>query len=78
VAGDTEVTPEMKALKNIDIAFIPCNLPYTMTAREAAEGARAFKPKVLYPYHQGQTNPQEVKDALADVKEIEVRVLALP
>jgi len=53
VAGDTEGTPEMKALKDIAIAFLPCNLPYTMTPEEAAQAARAFKPKVLYPYHQG-------------------------
>jgi L-ascorbate metabolism protein UlaG (beta-lactamase superfamily) len=50
-AGDTEVTPEMKALRNIDAAFLPMNLPYTMTPQEAAQGARAFKPKVVYPYH---------------------------
>ena len=78
VAGDTEGTPEMKALKDIDIAFLPINLPYTMEPKEAAEAARAFKPKVLYPYHQGKSDPAEVKKLLADVKEIEVRVLALP
>jgi L-ascorbate metabolism protein UlaG (beta-lactamase superfamily) len=50
-AGDTEVTPEMKALKNIDAAFLPMNLPYTMTPQEAAAGAKAFKPKRVYPYH---------------------------
>jgi L-ascorbate metabolism protein UlaG (beta-lactamase superfamily) len=78
VAGDTEGTPEMKALKGIDVAFLPINLPYTMPPKEAAEAARAFKPKVLYPYHQGKSDPQEVKKLLADVKEIEVRVVALP
>ncbi len=78
VAGDTEPTAEMKALKDIDIAFLPINLPYTMTPQDAAEAARAFKPKILYPYHQGKADPNEVKKALADVKEIEVRVLALP
>jgi L-ascorbate metabolism protein UlaG (beta-lactamase superfamily) len=78
VAGDTEGTPEMKALKNIDIAFLPINLPYTMPPSEAAEAARAFKPKVLYPYHQGKSDPQEVKRLLADEKTIEVRVLPLP
>jgi L-ascorbate metabolism protein UlaG (beta-lactamase superfamily) len=77
-AGDTEGTPEMKALKNVDVAFLPINLPYTMTPQDAAEAARAFQPKVLYPYHQGKADPNEVKRALADVKEIEVRVLALP
>ena len=50
-SGDTEAVPEMKALKNIDIAFVCMNLPYTMTPEEAAEGVKAFRPKVVYPYH---------------------------
>jgi L-ascorbate metabolism protein UlaG (beta-lactamase superfamily) len=50
-AGDTEGTPEMRALKNIDVAFIPMNLPFTMTPRAAAEAVRAFHPAVVYPYH---------------------------
>ena len=50
-SGDTEVTPEMKALKNIDVAFVCMNLPYTMTPEEAAEGVRAFHPAIVYPYH---------------------------
>ena len=78
VAGDTEGTPEMKALKNVDVAFLPINLPYTMTPAEAAEAARAFKPRILYPYHQGKSDPAEVKRLLADEKGIEVRVLPLP
>jgi L-ascorbate metabolism protein UlaG (beta-lactamase superfamily) len=77
VAGDTEGTPEMKALKDIAIAFLPINLPYTMPPKEAAEAARAFKPKTLYPYHQGKSDPAEVKKLLADEKAIEVRVLPL-
>jgi L-ascorbate metabolism protein UlaG (beta-lactamase superfamily) len=51
VAGDTEGTPEMRALRNIDVAFIPMNLPYTMTAEAAADAIRAFAPKRVYPYH---------------------------
>jgi L-ascorbate metabolism protein UlaG (beta-lactamase superfamily) len=51
VAGDTEDTPEMRALKGIDIACLPMNLPYTMSVEKAAEAIRAFKPKVVYPYH---------------------------
>ena len=78
VAGDTEGTPEMKALKDIAIAFLPINLPYTMTPRDAAEAARAFKPKILYPYHQGKSDPAEVKKLLGDEVAIEVRALALP
>ncbi|MBI1353991.1 MAG: MBL fold metallo-hydrolase [Acidobacteria bacterium] len=50
-SGDTEVTPEMKALKNIDVAFVCMNLPYTMPPDEAAAGVKAFAPKVVYPYH---------------------------
>ena len=78
VAGDTEGTPEMKALKDVAIAFLPINLPYTMPPPEAADAARAFKPKILYPYHQGRSAPAEVKKLLADEKAIEVRVLPLP
>lgn len=78
VAGDTEGIPEMKDLKEIDIAFLPCNLPYTMDAKGCAEAAKLFKPKVLYPYHQGQTKPEDVKKNLETEKEIEVRILALP
>lgn len=78
VAGDTEGTPEMKALKEIDIAFLPINLPYTMPPAEAAAAAREFKPKILYPYHQGKSDPGEVKKLLADEPGIEVRILSLP
>jgi len=51
IAGDTECTPEMQALKSIDMAFIPMNLPYTMTPEEAADCVNAFRPAVVYPYH---------------------------
>jgi len=51
IAGDTEGVPEMRALKAIDVAFIPMNLPYTMTAEEAADAVKAFAPKIVYPYH---------------------------
>lgn len=80
IAGDTECTPEMRALTDIDIAFIPMNLPYTMPPAEAAECAKAFKPKVVYPYHyRGKDttdldNPDEFKAALAG-EPVEVRLL---
>lgn len=74
LAGDTECIPEMKALKNVDIAFIPMNLPNTMTPLEAAECAKAFKPKVVYPYHSRGQNAQEFKDALKG-EPIDVRLL---
>ncbi len=73
VAGDTENTPEMKQLKNIDIAFLPMNLPYTMTPEMVADAAKAFQPKILYPYHYGQTDPNKLIDLLKDSK-TEVRV----
>ena len=72
-AGDTECTPEMRALKNIDVAFIPMNLPYTMTPAEAAECARAFKPKIVYPYHYRGQKPEEFAAALKG-EPIEVRL----
>jgi len=50
-SGDTEAIPEMKALKNIDVAFVCMNLPYTMTPQEAADGVKAFHPAIVYPYH---------------------------
>ena len=63
-AGDTEGTPEMKALKNIDVAFICMNLPYTMTPQDAAEAVRAFHPKVAYPYHYRGSDPAVFAKAL--------------
>jgi L-ascorbate metabolism protein UlaG (beta-lactamase superfamily) len=74
IAGDTECTDEMRALKNIDVAFIPMNLPYTMPPSEAAECVKAFKPKVVFPYHYRGQNPEEFKTALAG-EPVEVRLL---
>lgn len=51
IAGDTACTPEMRALKEIDVAFLPMNLPYTMPPQEAAACAKAFTPRIVYPYH---------------------------
>jgi L-ascorbate metabolism protein UlaG (beta-lactamase superfamily) len=51
IAGDTEGIPEMRALKNIDVAFVCMNLPYTMPPEEAADAVKAFHPKIVYPYH---------------------------
>jgi L-ascorbate metabolism protein UlaG (beta-lactamase superfamily) len=73
VAGDTENTPEMKALRNIDIAFLPMNLPYTMTPSMVADAALAFKPNILYPYHFGNTNTDELL-SLLNGSGIDVRV----
>jgi L-ascorbate metabolism protein UlaG (beta-lactamase superfamily) len=73
IAGDTENTPEMKALKNIDVAFLPMNLPYTMTPAMVADAAKAFKPRILYPYHYGETDTNEIVSLLKDTG-IEVRI----
>jgi L-ascorbate metabolism protein UlaG (beta-lactamase superfamily) len=74
VAGDTENIPEMKNLKNIDYAFLPMNLPYTMTPEMVADAAKAFKPKVLYPYHFGETDPLKLVELMKDAPDIEVRI----
>ncbi len=74
VAGDTENVPEIKALKNIDIAFLPMNLPYTMTPEQVADAAKAIRPKILYPYHFGDTDTARLVNLLKDEKGIEVRI----
>jgi len=74
VAGDTENIPEMKKLKNIDVAFLPMNLPYTMTPEMVADAARAFKPAILYPYHYGETDTSRLVELLKGVDEVEVRI----
>ena len=74
VAGDTENTPEMAALKDVDIAFLPMNLPYTMTPEMVADAARSLRPRLLYPYHYGDTDPQRLVELLRDQKDIEVRI----
>lgn len=74
-AGDTGCTPEMRALKNIDAAFLPMNPPNTMLPSEAAECARAFKPKIAYPYHYRGQKPEDFAAALKDTA-VEVRILS--
>jgi L-ascorbate metabolism protein UlaG (beta-lactamase superfamily) len=74
IAGDTENIPEMKNLRNIDIAFLPMNLPYTMTPEMVADAVRAFRPKIIYPYHYGKTDVSKLIDLLKNEKNIEVRV----
>ena len=74
ISGDTECIPEMKALKNIDIAFICMNLPYTMPSAEAAECVKAFRPKIVYPYHYNGSSTEDFAAALKGVKGVEVRL----
>jgi L-ascorbate metabolism protein UlaG (beta-lactamase superfamily) len=73
-AGDTEGTPEMRALKNIDVAFIPMNMPYTMTPDEAADTVKAFHPRVAIPYHYRGQDIQRFADDLKG-SGIDVRLL---
>lgn len=72
IAGDTEDIPEMASIKDIDIAFLPCNQPYTMTTAQLVKAARVVKPKVLFPYHYGQTDvsgiPAQLKSDGIDVR----------
>ena len=77
IAGDTENTPEMKSLRDIDYAFLPMNLPYTMTPEMVADAASTFKPKVLYPYHYGETDPARIVALLNDTPEVEVRIRSM-
>jgi L-ascorbate metabolism protein UlaG (beta-lactamase superfamily) len=66
IAGDTEDTPEMRGLKDIDIAFVPMNLPYTMTVQQAAAGVAAFQPTLVYPYHYKGSEPAVFEAAIAE------------
>jgi L-ascorbate metabolism protein UlaG (beta-lactamase superfamily) len=79
IAGDTEDTPEMRALKGIDVAFLPMNLPYTMTVKKAAEAIRQFKPKVVYPYHYRggdgkKADLEELKKHVGQDSGVEIRI----
>lgn len=73
IAGDTEDIPEMKELKDIDIAFLPVNQPYTMTVDQAVNAAHMFSPNILYPYHFGETDVKQIKTKLEN-SGIEVRL----
>jgi L-ascorbate metabolism protein UlaG (beta-lactamase superfamily) len=74
IAGDTENIPEMAELEDIDCAFLPMNLPYTMTPDMVAAAARAFQPKILYPYHFGSTDTSRLVELLKEQTGIEVRI----
>lgn len=73
IAGDTENFPEMNEIEGIDIAFLPMNLPYTMTPKMVTNAVKMIQPKILYPYHYGNTNVNELLDLLKN-EEVEVRV----
>ena len=73
IAGDTEDIPEMVNVKDIDVAFLPCNQPYTMTVDQLVNAARTLKPKVLFPYHYSQTDVSGIS-ALLESDGIDVRI----
>ncbi|MHB9061428.1 MAG: MBL fold metallo-hydrolase, partial [Desulfobacteria bacterium] len=64
----------MKHLAGVDIAFLPMNLPYTMTSEMVADAARMIRPKILYPYHFGETDTSRLVELLRGRKETEVRI----
>lgn len=74
IAGDTEPIPAMKKLGKIDVAFLPCNQPYTMNLKQIGDAARMIKPKVLYPYNWNKTPENSIRRALAGLKGIDVRI----
>lgn len=77
VAGDTEDTPEMRAMEDILVAFLPMNQPYTMRPAQVADAAKAFRPRILYPYHYGNSNVSELVELLENERRIEVRIRQL-
>ena len=74
LSGDTEDIPEMRALKNIDVAFLCMNLPYTMTVEQAASAVREFRPKIVYPYHYRGSDLGKFKKLVGDDVGVEVRL----
>ncbi len=77
IGGDTECVPEVAALEDITVSFLPTNLPYTVPPEEAATCYKVMQPEIAVPYHQGESNPQIVADLLTP-SDVEVRVLELP
>ncbi len=74
ISGDTEETPEMDALKNIDVAFLCMNLPYTMDVEQAAKAVRDFRPKIIYPYHYRGSDLEKFNKLVGSDSGVEVRI----
>jgi len=74
IAGDTENIPEMAAIRGVDIAFLPMNQPFTMTPEQIVATARVLRPKILYPYHYGETDVSRLKSLMKEVKDVELRI----
>jgi L-ascorbate metabolism protein UlaG (beta-lactamase superfamily) len=72
VAGDTEDVPEMRALSGVDVAFLPMNLPFTMTVEQAADATRAFKPRIVYPYHHKGSDLKKFSDLVGEAAEVRI------
>mgnify|MGYP003292385078 CR=1 FL=1 len=77
VAGDTEDIPELAELKDIDIAFLPVNQPFTMTPEQCIHAAEMLKPRVLIPYHYGETDLSPIVDHFKDNPATEVYIRQL-
>lgn len=73
LAGDTEANPDVKGLANIDVAFIPMNLPYTQTVQAAADWVKTFKPKIVYPYHYGESDVKQFQTLVGNDSEVRLR-----
>ena len=73
LAGDTECVPETKALKNIDVAFVPMNLPFTQTPEAAAQWVKEFKPRIVYPYHFSNGDLSAFVSTVGSASEVRVR-----
>lgn len=75
ISGDTEDVPEMRSLRDIDVAFVCMNLPYTMTPEQAASAILEFQPKIVYPYHSRGQDAEKLKALVeSKSKKIEVRI----
>lgn len=72
VAGDTEDVPEMRALTGIEVAFLPMNLPYTMSVEQAADAVKAFRPAIVYPYHSRGSDLEQFKSLVGDASEVRI------
>ena len=78
ISGDTEDIPELSRLKNIDIAFLSTNQPYTMTPKQCIHAIEMIQPKIVYPYHFSETDLTAITDAFKDNKNISVRLRDMP
>jgi len=72
-AGDTEETPELKSLVNIDVAFLPMNLPFTQTPEAAAQWVKDFKPRIVYPYHFSNGDLSAFVSSVGSTSEVRIR-----